>query len=182
MVAYYEPLNWSHNLKVLHRIPNPKPQAGTPAMKVIEAWEETVNMREKRFQTALDSDTRMGALCQLLPDVLREHTCTKAGRYTTYDAMRQAAVFYLEEKQDASDDVVPMHVEQQLLALGPKGKGDQSKSKGMSDKGKSKGKGKEEGGKARTEATRSPRGSATAVGSGGTGVETSAPTPRERIM
>ena len=45
----------------------------------------------------MDPDVKMGTLCQLLPDDLREYFNMNSERYPTYDAMRKAAVLYLEE-------------------------------------------------------------------------------------
>ncbi len=56
------------------------------------SWEEAVDSYEKMFQTLLDSDTKVGAFFQLLPDVLREHLYMNADRYTTYELMRQVAM------------------------------------------------------------------------------------------
>ena len=70
------------------------------ALKALESWEESLSSYEKRFQTKVDADAKMGALLQMLPEVLREHLYMYADRYSNYDAMRAAAVLYLEEKQD----------------------------------------------------------------------------------
>ena len=67
IVAYYEPMNRGHKLKVLQRIINPKVPQGTNALKALENWEESVGLYEKRFQTRVDEDARMGALIQYCP-------------------------------------------------------------------------------------------------------------------
>ncbi len=91
IVAYYEPMNRGHKLKVARKITNPKPSSGMNALKCLEGWQEAVNNYEKRFQTRLDPDTKMGAFIQLLPDALREHLYMNADRYTSYELKRQAA-------------------------------------------------------------------------------------------
>ena len=121
------------------------------ALKALESWEESLSAYEKIFQTKVDADAKMGALLQMLPEVLREHLYMNADRYSNYDAMRAAAVLYLEEKQDRNgpaDENVPMEVETRLLAL-EKGKGKGKKGKNDKDgKGKDgKGKGKAKDGK-----------------------------------
>jgi hypothetical protein len=150
IVAYYEPMNRGHKLKVLQKIINPKLPPGMNALKALESWEESLSAYEKRFQTKVDADAKMGALLQMLPEVLREHLYMNADRYSNYDAMRAAAVLYLEEKQDrngTADENVPMEVETRLLAL-EKGKGKGKKGKDKDGKGKDgKGKGKAKDGK-----------------------------------
>jgi hypothetical protein len=121
------------------------------ALEALESWEESLSAYEKIFQTKVDADAKMGALLQMLPEVLREHLYMNADRYSNYDAMRAAAVLYLEEKQDrngTADENVPMEVETRLLAL-EKGKGKGKKGKSYKDgKGKDgKGKGKAKDGK-----------------------------------
>ena len=100
IVAFYEPMNRGHKLRVLHRIMNPVAAAGQTPLKAIEQWEEIVKKYEDRFQTKVDIDTQMGALCQLFPPNLREHVYMNADRYKTYEEMRSAAALYLEEKQE----------------------------------------------------------------------------------
>ena len=80
IVAYYEPMNRGHKLKVLQRIINPKAPQGMSTLKALESWEESISGYEKRFQTKVDADAMMGALLQMLPEVLREHLYMNADR------------------------------------------------------------------------------------------------------